>query len=123
MVELSEHSGMWIILGLLLGWIFRDAVKSAFEKFTGVFWNPIYQPPNVHWKGIDQNLFENPNFSIGPDYKYCRCGNTKQIDGSKLKSGVGPPKGPNTLAKEGMCGCAVNQMYDWDNRAQRLNGL
>ncbi len=114
-MDLSEHSGLWILLGLFIGWILRDTIKSAFEGMTGLFNNPIYQAPDIHWKGIDQNLFENPNFSIGPNYSYCKCGKTKQINSKLLKSGVGPPEGPNTLAKEGMCGCAINSMYDWNS--------
>lgn len=162
--HLVESSGVWILIGLLLGWIFRGAIKSAFEKMTnGVFNNPVFQPPPLHWKGIDQDLFNNPDFSIvtgglvptrggnmvnggaiNPSstiepapYKFCsKCGKGKvsaralginntiygakgQLDPYKTNNPVLAQAVEDGLVqevKEGMCGCAVNGMYDWDNR-------
>lgn len=149
--HLVESSGVWILIGLLLGWIFRGAIKSAFERFTGLFWNPVFQPPPLHWKGIDQNLFENPDFSIvtgglNPSstitpapYKYCsKCGKGKvsaralginnsiygakgQLNPYKTNNPVLAQAVEDGLVKEGMCGCAVNGMYDWDNKNNLLN--
>lgn len=135
---LSEHTGIWLLLGLLIGWIFRGVIKSAFEKFTGLFWNPIFQPPPLHWKGIDQNLFENPSFKmvtgglnpssdvVPTPYKYCsKCGKGRvsaRAEGINntlygAKGQLDPYKTAQTTEpeKEGMCGCAVNAMRDWDN--------
>lgn len=121
MEGLQNHTAVWLLVGLLLGWLFRDVIKSAFEKFTGVFWNPIYQAPDVHWKGIDQDLFENPDFSVTPmaSKGTCKCGKK-----SKMMNDVYKTAGQKALeitkkvknAKEGMCGCAVNEMYDWDGK-------
>jgi len=49
-MELSSHSGLWVLLGLFVGWLLRDTIKSAFEGMTGLFNNPIYQAPDIHWK-------------------------------------------------------------------------
>lgn len=82
-----------LVIILILGAIFYK------DKFTGLFRNPFYQSPDVQWKGIDQNLFENPDF---------------KIPASDL-----PPTSCNCNGKkEKMCGCQVNGMMDWNNLPQ-----
>ena len=79
-----------IMLGLILGLLLcKDKIKSA---FTGLFMNPSYSNPVVSWKGIDQNLFKNPDFNITNET--CNC--------------------PLAGSKEKMCGCIVNSLHDWN---------
>lgn len=88
------------LIGFLVLTLIILTILFLRSKFAPVFINSFYQSPDVVWKGIDQNLFENPSYKIpasdfpGP----CRC-----------KSGK----------KEGMCGCTVNKMMDWNNLNKR----